>query len=98
MEPCSGCGAMAKTHPIVGIKFDEETKEMAAFPVCAACHRDPAHRKVKLKMHFFPKQMEKMALERAGSRDIGEVAEIGVLRAIFETIVWIAGISVFFLY
>jgi len=71
-EPCPGCGkALGEddyTH--VGIIRDEDGS-FAAFPVCEQCFRVPTTRKYVLKMHFFPKGMKDMALERAGSTDIG---------------------------
>ncbi len=69
-EPCAGCGVFADNHPIVGIKMDEDGK-FGAFPVCGTCHRDPSHRTSTLKMHFFPVKMKALALERAGSENIG---------------------------
>lgn len=74
VEPCSGCGRMSivgAPHPIVGVALDAETNEMAAFPVCGACWRDPAHRTMPLKMHFFPRDQKAVAVERAGKGDIG---------------------------
>jgi hypothetical protein len=65
MEMCSGCGAMAPKHPVVGITRDQETGKMAAFPVCGLCHRDPAHREHQLKMHFFDRTMESQAVKDA---------------------------------
>jgi hypothetical protein len=62
---------MSSEHPIVGVTKDLETGEWEAFPVCSPCHQDPQHRKVKLKMHFFPREMKKIAVARAGSLDIG---------------------------
>ena len=50
---CSGCGAVAATHPYVGVTRDEETHLMTAYPICYACWIDPAHRQRTLKMHFF---------------------------------------------
>lgn len=71
MEPCSGCGEMADDHPMVGVTRDKESGEMAAFPVCESCHRDPAHRQITLKMHFFPRAQRDIAVARAGKGDIG---------------------------
>lgn len=65
MEPCSGCGAMAENHPIVGVTRDQETGRMAPFPVCFLCWRDPAHRTHVLKMHFFQPHMAAQAVEDA---------------------------------
>jgi hypothetical protein len=57
-ELCSGCGAVAPHHPVVGVTRDEDGR-MASFPICDACWRDPSHRTVPLKMHFFdPTQAE----------------------------------------
>jgi len=71
MEPCTGCGAIAPQHPIVGVARDRETGEMSAFPVCEPCWRDPAHRKAPLKMHFFPRDQERIAVASAGSPNLG---------------------------
>ena len=49
---CSGCGAVAESHPFVGVCRDEETNLMTAYPICQACWADPSHRLVPLKMHF----------------------------------------------
>ena len=70
---CSGCGAVAiqAPHPIVGIGWDQETNAFAAFPVCDPCWRHPEHRAVKLKMHFFPRDQEAIALAAAGSENLG---------------------------
>lgn len=51
-EMCSGCGAMAPEHPMVGVARDDDG-QMAAFPICHACWADPSHRQHTLKMHFF---------------------------------------------
>lgn len=71
MEPCSGCGVMSENHPFVGVTRDAESEEMAAFPVCGACQRHTEHRKVRLKMHFFPREMKDIAVARAGKGDVG---------------------------
>ena len=71
VEPCSGCGEMASSHPMIGVARDAETDEMAAFPVCGPCWKDPAHRITPLKMHFFPRAQEAVAVARAGNGDIG---------------------------
>ena len=70
MEPCSGCGDVAR-HPMVGVTRDEETGEMEAFPVCRECWLNPEHRKTPLKMHFYAADQADIALERAGKGDIG---------------------------
>jgi hypothetical protein len=71
VEPCSGCGEMSAFHPIVGVARDKEAGRMAAFPVCLACWKDPAHRKFKLKMHFFPRRQADQAVRAAGADSIG---------------------------
>lgn len=71
MEPCSGCGGMSESHPWVGVTRDQESGQFAAFPVCGECHKNPEHRKVVLKMHFFSKDAAKVAVARAGSPNIG---------------------------
>lgn len=82
MERCSGCGVMAMNHPFVGITRvandhpfvgvtrEMESGEMAAFPICGLCQRDPTHRKAGLKMHFFPREMKDIAVARAGKGDL----------------------------
>ncbi len=72
IEPCPGCGTVLgdTDYSHVGIIRDEDGS-FTAFPVCDPCFKDPAHRKYKLKMHFFPRSMKGVALERAGSTDIG---------------------------
>jgi len=49
---CSGCGAVAPSHPYVGVTRDQETSLMTAYPICYECWADPSHRQTKLKMHF----------------------------------------------
>lgn len=71
MEVCTGCGAAAPVHPMVGVARDRETGGMAAFPVCEACWRWPAHRKAPLKMHFFPRAQARVAVALAGSETLG---------------------------
>lgn len=65
LEPCSGCGAMAENHPIVGVARDQETGLMTAYPVCYQCWVDPAHRQHVLKMHFFDQRSTAEALDAA---------------------------------
>ena len=72
MEVCAGCGNVASSFPIVGIKRDPENyNHWASFPICEKCWKDPKHRVFPLKMHFFDKRSEQIALERAGSTDLG---------------------------
>lgn len=59
-ETCIGCGAEG-SHPMVGVGKSEDG-DWAAWPVCAACHRDPAHRKRLLKMHFFDRAAARLAV------------------------------------
>jgi hypothetical protein len=70
LEPCAGCGEMSVAHPIVGLRQNEKG-DFEAWPVCRSCHINPAHRHVKLVMHFFYRAMKEVALLRAGSPDIG---------------------------
>jgi hypothetical protein len=56
---------------MVGVALDVETGAWAAFPVCDACWREPSHRVVPLKMHFFQAGQAAEAVARAGSSDIG---------------------------
>jgi len=65
VEVCSGCGAVAPRHPMVGVARDAETGKMAAFPVCRACWVDPSHRQRVLKMHFHERSMEAAAVDAA---------------------------------
>lgn len=77
IEVCVGCGAEAPDgrfefggvgapNPEEGTTPDDEegpnTSDFAWHPVCNACHQDPAHRKTKLKVHFFPRAQRRMAL------------------------------------
>jgi hypothetical protein len=62
---CSGCGAVAPAHPIMGVTRDTETGRMAAFPICAACWSDPSHRRRPLKMHFFDRTDAAVAIDAA---------------------------------
>jgi len=71
MEVCSGCGEQAPRHPIIGVGWDKKAERFAGYPVCAACWRDPEHRKVKLKMHFFDRSQEAQAVQMAGSSNLG---------------------------
>ena len=71
MEACSGCGEPAQRHPIIGVGWDKEQERFAGYPVCSACWRDPEHRKVKLKMHFFDRSQEATAVTMAGSSNLG---------------------------
>lgn len=69
MQTCAGCGAGAEKHPIVGVTFDRGLA--VALPVCAECYHEPAHRKVVLKVHFFPAAQASEAVARAGSSNLG---------------------------
>lgn len=64
VQPCSGCGAMSDTHPIVGVTRDEDGR-MAKFPVCYQCWVNPEHRQHKLKMHFFDPRQGDVAVDAA---------------------------------
>jgi hypothetical protein len=81
MERCAGCDDEGQM-PIVGIALANDAlkdfeiskasdRGFVAFGVCAACHRDPEHRKRPLKMHFFERGVMKHALRNAGSNVIG---------------------------
>lgn len=65
VEVCSGCGAVAPRHPMVGVARDVETGLMTAFPICHACWVDPAHRKRVLKMHFHDRSQAAVATDAA---------------------------------
>lgn len=62
---CSGCGAVAESHPYVGVARDQETARMTAYPMCEACWRDPSHRLARLKMHFFERGQTDQAVDAA---------------------------------
>jgi hypothetical protein len=64
-ELCSGCGAVAPSHPYVGVARDQETERMTAYPICYACWSDPAHRQMPLKMHFFDAASAPTAVDAA---------------------------------
>lgn len=62
---CSGCGAVAESHPFVGVTRDEETQLMTSYPICHLCWSDPSHRQVTLKMHFFDARQADVAVDAA---------------------------------
>lgn len=62
---CSGCGAVAASHPFVGVARDEETQLMTAYPICYDCWLHPEHRLVTLKMHFFDQRLADQAVTAA---------------------------------
>ena len=62
---CSGCGAVAESHPFVGVARDAETNLMTAYPVCYQCWSNPAHRQHPLKMHFFEASQAPQAVKAA---------------------------------
>lgn len=62
---------MSAKHPMIGVAFDQKGGQAAAFPVCDSCWRDPAHRLVVLKMHFFPADRAREAVAAAGASKIG---------------------------
>lgn len=63
---CSGCGAVAPSHPYVGVARDAETELMTAYPICHLCWADPAHRqRTGLKMHFFDAHQAPEAVQAA---------------------------------
>lgn len=63
-EPCAGCGDVAD-HPVIGVTRDKVTQQMTGYPICLACWRDPTHRKVPLKMHFFDQRVKLQAVQAA---------------------------------
>lgn len=63
-EACTGCGAVADKHPIVGIARSE-TEGFEAHPVCEECWRDPAHREQPLVMHFHHRHNAEQAIRGA---------------------------------
>jgi hypothetical protein len=70
-DECAGCGARSASHPMVGVTHDRESGRSTAFPVCEQCWRDPRHRLVPLKMHFFEASQAAVAVARAGSSNLG---------------------------
>ena len=66
---CAGCGARSATHPWVGVM--REGDAFVSVPVCEDCWRDPGHRKVKLKAHFFPAKDAAFAVSRAWATSLG---------------------------
>ena len=62
---CSGCGAVAESHPYVGVARDAETDLMTSYPICYQCWVDPSHRQVTLKMHFFQAHNADIAVQAA---------------------------------
>ena len=62
---CSGCGAVAESHPYVGVARDEETGLMTAYPICHLCWADPSHRQRPMKMHFFDAHQAPEAVQAA---------------------------------
>ena len=72
-EMCTGCGLVSSEPlPFVGVTRDASSGQMTAFPVCYDCWKTPEHRRTKLKMHFFSRAQEEMAVARAGSDNIGD--------------------------
>jgi hypothetical protein len=65
LEMCSGCGAVAPQHPLVGVTRDVETGLMTAFPVCHECWATPSHRTRPIKMHFFDRAEADLAVQAA---------------------------------
>lgn len=62
---CIGCGHEGD-HPMIGVTFKDGVA--VALPVCATCHRQPPR---ALGVHFFPKEMKAVALQHAGSSNLG---------------------------
>jgi hypothetical protein len=74
-ERCAGCDALAPLHPWAGVTRDLKTGRMVAFPVCAACHTDPAHRQHPLKMHFFDRASAGQAVRAAEANILVEPSD-----------------------
>lgn len=72
---CSGCGAVAESHPFVGVCRDQETNLMTAYPICHLCWADPSHRQVPLKMHFFDPRQADQAVQAAEDNILVEKPE-----------------------
>jgi hypothetical protein len=84
MDACFGCGKRVASdagHPVVAIMSKEDAGAEAVsepneygfvqVPVCAECHRDPAHRTRLIKGHFFVRAQAAEGLQHAGSGQIG---------------------------
>lgn len=84
IEVCAGCELQAPEHPWVGVMHKDDVEDKSSIvitstdnpdfvgvAVCDACHRDPAHRKFKLKCHFHPRATGRVGVVMAGSTDIG---------------------------
>lgn len=79
METCIGCGAEQEQFGIIAVVNENDTHGVApvvesldnpgwkGMGVCDACHRDPAHRAVPIKAHFFERAAAKAAVVMAGS-------------------------------
>lgn len=72
---CSGCGAVAASHPYVGVARDEETGLMTAYPICYLCWSDPSHRQRVLKFHFFDARQANEAVTAAEDNILVEKPE-----------------------
>jgi hypothetical protein len=72
MSMCVMCANPVAGSPIVGIgRMDlyTNTGQMTIHPVCAACHTDPSHRLLKVKVHFAYAEHAGQALEMARHLD-----------------------------
>jgi hypothetical protein len=59
-EPCCGCGRSGN-HPMAVIRNDEETRELAIFPVCLPCWQVPSSQRFKIIGHFWPREQVEAA-------------------------------------
>ena len=60
---------LSALHPMVGVTF--AGGRAVALPVCVECYQEPTHRKVVLKVHYFPAAEAARAVAAAGSSNIG---------------------------
>ena len=75
-ETCVGCGAEGwPIHPMVMVHQGGEPDTWVSAPVCHFCWYDPAHRKAQLKGHFFYRKDRDVAVENAGSSELGMGAD-----------------------
>ena len=65
-EVCCGCGVAAEKQPWTAVMRGEGGAWMAC-PCCTACHRDPTHRTLVLKAHFFARDAAAVALASVNS-------------------------------
>lgn len=73
VEDCIQCGVPGP-HRIVAVMISKDNPQLAihrdhkfaSFPICNACHQQP-----RLKAHFHDRAVSALAVERAGTGNIG---------------------------